>query len=100
MEMIVLKTYIGFSVLTFFVVLMQAYILTKQIKRKHPDIIQGFSKNNKSGILEKLFEYIRILIICFVPIVNISLFIVVLFKAEDFEDRVLQRIRENIKVDK
>ena len=77
---------------------MQAYLLTKQIKRKYPDIIQEFSKNNKSGILEKLFEYIGILIICFIPIVNITLFIVVLFKAEEFEDRVLQKIQKNIKV--
>ena len=96
--MLFLKIYIGFSVLTFFVILMQAYLLTKQFKRKYPDIIQEFSKNNKSGILEKLFEYIRILIICFIPVVNISLFIVVLFKAEEFENRVLQRLQENIKV--
>ena len=33
-------------------------------------------------------------------VLGIIIFIVVLFKAEDFEDRVLQRIRENIKVDK
>lgn len=98
--MLFLKIYIGFSVLTFFVILMQAYILTKQIKRRHPEIVQNFSKNNKSGILEKLFEYIRILVICFVPMVNLSLFIVVLFKAEDFENRVLQRLQENIKVGK
>lgn len=98
--MLFLKIYIGFSVLTFLVILMQAYLLTKKIKRKYPDIIGEFSKNNKSGILEKLFEYIRILIICFVPMVNLSLFIVVLFKAEDFENRVLQRIQENIKVGK
>ena len=98
--MLFLKIYIGFSVLTFFIILMQAYLLTKQIKRKHPDIIQEFSKNNKRGILEKLFEYIRTLIICFIPVVNLSLFIVVLFKAEDFENRVLQRIQENIKVGK
>lgn len=98
--MLFLEIYIGFSVLTFLIVLMQAYLLTKQIKRKYPDIIQEFSKNNKSGILEKLFEYIRILIICFIPVVNISLFIVVLFKAEEFEDRVLQKIQKNIKVGK
>ena len=98
--MLFLKIYIGFSVLTFFVILMQAYLLTKQIKRKHPDIIQKFSKNNKREILEKLFEYIRILVICFVPMVNLSLFIVVLFKAEDFENRVLQRLQEKIKVGK
>lgn len=98
--MIVLKTYIGFSVLTFFVILMQAYVLTKQIKRRYPEIAQEFSKNNKSGILEKLFVYIRIFIICFVPIANIVLFIIVLFKAEEFEDKILQRLQKNIKVGK
>lgn len=98
--MLFLKIYIGFSVLTFFVILMRAYILSKQIERKHPELMQELGKNNKSGILEKLFEYIIIFIICFVPVVNLSLFMVVLFKAENFEDRVLQRIRENIKVDK
>ena len=96
--MLFLKIYIGFSVLTFFVILMRAYILSKQIERKHPELMQELGKNNKSGILEKLFEYIIIFIICFVPMVNLSLFIVVLFKAEDFEDRVLQRIQKNIKV--
>lgn len=98
--MLFLKIYIGFSILTFFVVLMQAYVLTKQTKRRYPEIAQEFSKNNKSGILEKLFVYIRLFIICFIPVVNLSLFIVVLFKVEDFEDRVLQRLQENIKVGK
>jgi hypothetical protein len=79
---------------------MRAYILSKQIKRKHPELIQELGKNSKSGILETLFEYIIIFIICFVPMVNLSLFMVVLFKAEDFEDRVLQRIQEKIKVGK
>lgn len=98
--MLFLEIYIWFSVLTFLIILMRAYILSKQIKRKHPELIQELGKNNKRGILETLFEYIIILIICFVPMVNLSLFIVVLFKAEDFEDRVLQRIQEKIKVGK
>lgn len=98
--MLFLKIYIGFSILTFLIILMQTYILTKQVKRKYPDTIQEFSKNNKSGILEKLFEYIRILIICFIPIVNLCLFIVILFKTEEVKDRTLQRIKKRIEVDK
>lgn len=94
--MLFLKIYIGFSILTFLVFLMQTYIFTKQIKRKHLDIVQEFSKNNKSGILEKLFEYIKILIICFIPIVNLCLFIVTLFKTEEVEERTLQRIKKRI----
>ena len=98
--MLFLKIYIGFSVLTFFVVLMQAYVLTKQIKRRYPEIAQEFSKNNKTGILEKLFVYIRIFIICFIPIANIVLFIIVLFKTEELEDKILQRLQKNIMVGK
>lgn len=98
--MLFLKIYTGFSVLTFFVILMQIYVTTKQIKRRHSDVVQEFSKNNKSGFLEKLFVYIRIFIICFVPIANLFLLIVVLFKAEEVEDQVLQRLQKNIKVGK
>ena len=97
--MLFLKIYIGFSVLTFFVILMQTYILTKQIERKHSDIMQELSKNNKSGVLEKLFEYIKIFIICFVPIINILLFFVTLFNSEEVEKRALQRIKKRIEVD-
>lgn len=95
--MLFLKIYIGFSVLTFFVILMQTYILTKQIKRKHSDIMQELSKNNKSGVLEKLFEYIKIFIICFVPIINILLFFVTLFNSEEVEKRALQRIKKGLR---
>lgn len=97
--MIVLKIYIGFSILTFFVILMQTYILTKQIERKHSDIMQELGKNNKSGVLEKLFEYIKIFIICFIPIINILLFFITLFNSEEVEKRVLQRIKKRIEVD-
>ena len=79
---------------------MQTYILTKQIERKHSDITQELNKNNKSGVLEKLFEYIKIFIICFVPIINMLLFFVTLFNSEEVEKRALQRIRKRIEVDK
>ena len=98
--MLFLKIYIGFSVLTFFVILMQTYILTKQFKRKYPDTIQELGKNNKSGFLERLFECIRILIICFIPIMNLCLFIVVLFKTEEVEERTFQRVQKRIKAGK
>lgn len=98
--MLFLKIYIGFSILTFLIILMRAYILSKQIKRKHPELMQELGKNNKSGILEKLFEYIIIFIICLVPIVNVLLFFVTLFNSEEVERRTLQRIKKRIEVSK
>lgn len=92
--MLFLKIYIGFSILTFLMVLMQSYMVYKRFERKYPDIIKEFSKNNKSGILEKIFSYIKILIICFIPIVNVLLFFVTLFESEEVERRVLKRLSE------
>ena len=95
--MLFLKIYIWFSVLTFLIILMRSYILSKQIKRKNPELIQEFSKNNKRGNLERLFEYIIIFIICLIPIVNVLLFFVTLFNSEEVERRVLKRLSENKK---
>lgn len=95
--MLFLKIYIGFSVLTFLAILMQTYILYKRFERKYPDIIEEFRKNNKSGILEKIFNYIKIFITCFVPIVNVLLFFVYLFESEEVERRVLKNLSENKK---
>lgn len=92
--MLFLKIYIGFSVLTFLAILMQTYILYKRFERKYPDIIEEFRKNNKSGILEKIFNYIKILITCFVPVVNVLLFFVYLFESEEVERRVLKNLSE------
>lgn len=97
--MLFLKIYIGFSILTFLVILMRAYILSKQIKRKHPELMQELGKNSKSGILETLFEYIIIFIICLIPIVNVLLFFVTLFNSEEIKRRTLQRIQKKIERD-
>jgi hypothetical protein len=78
---------------------MRAYILSKQIKRKHPELMQELGKNNKSGILENLFEYIIIFITCLIPIVNVLLFFVTLFNSEEVEHRTLQRIQKKIERD-
>lgn len=86
------RIYIGFSILTFVIMLMQTYISSKRLKRKYPDIINEFNKNNKSGVLEKTFEYTKIFIICFIPIVNIVIFFSTLFKPEEAEERALNNM--------
>lgn len=90
--MIFLNIYIAFSILTFATALMQSYVLSKQLKRKYPDVVAEYCKKNKSGILEKTFEYIRTFICCFVPIINIAIFYVSLFKLEMAEEKFLNKM--------
>ncbi|MEE1301846.1 MAG: hypothetical protein UHD64_03610, partial [Bacteroidales bacterium] len=83
---------IGFSILTFVMVLMQSYVMSKQLERKYPDAIEEFNKNNKRGIMERIFVYIRTFIVCFVPLINIAIFYIYIFDPEQVEEKVLSKI--------
>ena len=72
--MILLNIYIGFSLLTFVMLLMQTYITGQELKREHPGLVREFNKKHKSGLLESVFTWVKILITCFIPIVNIGIF--------------------------
>lgn len=94
-----LNFYIGFSVLTFIMLLMQSYVVSKRLKRKYPDITSEFYKNNKEDILEKIFSYIKIFVSCFVPIINIGIFYASIFESETVEKRMLDKMQNSIKED-
>ena len=89
--MVFLYIYIGFSVLTFILVLMQSYLVSKQLKRKHPDLV-GKLNNNKQSVLERIFSYIKVFVSCFVPIINIGIFYVALFESKKVEEKALNDI--------
>lgn len=93
--MIFLYIYIGFSILTFVMMYMQSYMLNKTLERKYPDIVSEFEKNNKRGILEKIFSYTKSFVCCFVPIINISIFYVALFENKKVEERALNEMLKN-----
>ena len=95
--MVFLYIYIGFSILTFVMMYMQMYLVCKKLERQHPDIVGEYKKRNKRGILEKIFSYIKHLVICFVPIMNISMFYVSLFENKKVEERALNEMQNNIK---
>ena len=90
--MIFLNIYIGFSILTFVMFFIQGYLISKQLERKYPELVNEFNKNNKSGILEKIFSWIKIFIGCFVPIINIGIFYVSVFGTEKIEKEFLNKI--------
>lgn len=95
--MIFLYIYIGFSVLTFVMTIIQSYLVSKQLKRRYPDLVSKFNKNNKQSVLEKVFSYIKTFVSCFVPIINMGIFYVALFENNKVEEKALNKMKEDIK---
>lgn len=93
--MMFLNIYIAFSLLTFVLILMQSYMVVKKIKREHPDDVDKLKKKSKKGFLETIFSYIKIFIICFVPIMNIFVFCAILFKEKEVEEKVLNDLSKS-----
>ena len=91
--MLFLKIYVGFSILTFVMLLIQCYLIEKDLKRKYPDVVSGYLKNNKKNILEKVFTYLKAFVSCFVPIINIGIFYVYLFESEKMEEKTLNKFK-------
>lgn len=94
--MLFLNIYIGFSILTFVLVLMQSYLIVKNLKRKYPDAINRYEKDNKGNILEKICSYTKIFVSCFVPIINIALFYVALFDSSKAKEKTLAALEPYI----
>ena len=93
-----LKIYIGFSILTFMMLLMETYLLTKKMTRRYPDLVKEFNQKNKTNVLEKIFSWTKTFVCCFVPIMNICIFYVVLFETSQMNDKMLEKLKDEIEV--
>lgn len=91
--MLLLKIYIGFSILTFIMLMMESYMITKQLKRKYPELVKEYNQNNKKTVLEVIFSHIKAFVSCFVPIINIVILYVSLFNREEMEEKSLNKIK-------
>lgn len=88
--------YIGFSLLTFILVLLQVLILTNKLFKKYKDKIDN---NHEKDYLSLIFETLKILIISFIPIINIAMFYVVVFYGNKLEGMMVGKIEEQLKSD-
>lgn len=85
-----LNIYIGFSLLTYATVLMTWYTINANILREHPEL-----ERKRIGGLETILQYIKILIMCFVPLLNLCMFFAFLMGSEQIEKRALDRISKD-----
>ena len=90
--MLFLKIYMVFSLLTFVLLLMQSYLIKKELMRKYPNAMNKYRKDNKKNILEIIFSYIKSFVSCFVPIIHIAIFYASLFEAEKVKEKFLTNI--------
>ncbi len=95
--MTVLKIYIGFCLVTFLVVEISMYEIQQQAKRKYADKIKENNNKQKQSFLEKLCVHIKMFIVCFVPIVNLGMFWVVLFNSVKVQEDALNKVDKEIK---
>lgn len=82
-----LKIYLIFCVITFLLSEMCIYKITQEIKREYKDILQEIK------LLEGICPHIKMFIMSFIPIINLSLFYVVLFQIDKIKNITIDKIK-------
>lgn len=87
----ILKVYIACSLLCLILSLMIAHVGKERFKKEHPHV-----KTKKVGIYEKGFSTIRLIALCFVPILNVLCIISFLFYTEKVLDNMMEKLEDMI----
>jgi len=67
-----LKIYLGFSIISFILMILAVSNATHTVRMRYKDKLNDKKKTDKLGLM---FNYIKMLILCFIPIYNIVMFI-------------------------
>ena len=93
--MLFLYIYIGFSLLTF--VLMWLQVVT--IGNKFLDIHKyKLDKNRKKDHLGSIFAMLKILVVCFIPVINICLFYSIVFCGDKLENDAIKKVEDKLEL--
>ena len=77
-----LKIYLGISVLTFVLYTLIDFSLQNKMKHKYADKMKE-NKNKEKDVFGVIFSWLRLVIMSFIPIYNILLLIVIIFKSDE-----------------
>ena len=88
-----LKIYLGISVLTLVLYTLLNFSLQNKMKRKYADKINE-KKNKKKDISGVVFSWLRLVIMSFIPIYNILLLFVLIFKSDEIMLQGEEKIKE------
>lgn len=88
-----LKIYLGISVLTLVLYTLLNFSLQNKMKRKYADKINE-KKNKKKDISGVVFSWLRLVIMSFIPIYNILLLFVLIFKSDEIMLQGEEKVKE------
>ena len=88
-----LKIYLGISILTLVLYTLTNFSLQNRMKRKYTDKIKEKLNNGKdiSGII---FSWLRLIVMSFIPIYNILLLLILIFKSGEVMLQGEKRVKE------
>lgn len=85
--MILLYIYLGISVLCLIMYTLATIDMTHKFRTRYPDL-----KPKRTSLAGKLFVAIKMVVVSFIPLMNIGLLWVVLFNYDDLETRTLAKV--------
>lgn len=88
-----LKIYLGISVLTLVLYTLVNFSLQNKMKRKYADKINE-KKNKKKDISGVVFSWLRLVIMSFIPIYNMLLLFVLIFKSDEIMFQGEEKVKE------
>lgn len=86
---IILFIYLGVSIVNFLLAYLIGYCAAKKYIQKYPDF-----KAPKKDFIEKIATHIRTFLLCFIPIVNIIMILVFIFKWDELTNNVMKNLEK------
>lgn len=90
-----LKIYLGISVLTIVLYILQIFSFQNRVKHKYTNKIKE-KKNKKKDIHGEVIFWLRLVIVSFIPICNILLLIVIIFKSDEIMIKGEEIVKEKL----
>lgn len=92
-----LKIYCMFRIVVFILMELCIYEGIQKAKRKYADKIKENRNKAKANPIETLCVHIRMFIACFIPIVNLGMFWLVLFNGIQVQENAIKKVDDVIK---
>ncbi len=92
-----LKIYCMFCIVVFILMELCIYEGIQKAKRKYADKIKENRNKAKANPIETLCVHIRMFIACFIPIVNLGMFWLVLFNGIQVQENAIKKVDDVIK---
>lgn len=92
-----LKIYLVISIITLIIFILSTRSLENQASNKYGDKFKQLDKINKKDVAGKVFAWLQILIISFLPVVNIAFLFVIIFKYDEIRKNIFKQVEQEMR---